>query len=65
MREIRLYDGKAYGYEVSKYGLENRYLDYLTLSKIIGDCILNVYMRLRKIYLTMSALERRTFNESL
>lgn len=29
MREIRLYDGKAYGYEVSKYGLENRYLDYL------------------------------------
>ena len=41
MREIRLYDGKAYGYEVSKYGLENRYLDYLTLSKIIGDCILN------------------------
>ena len=28
MREIRLYDGKAYGYEVSKYGLENGYLDY-------------------------------------
>lgn len=41
MREIRLYDGKAYGYEASKYGLENGYLDYLTLSKIIGDCILN------------------------
>lgn len=65
MREIRLYDGKAYGYEVSKYGLENGYLDYLTLSKIIGDCILNIYMGLRKIYLMMSALERRTFNESL
>ena len=45
MREIRLYDGKAYGYEVSKYGLENGYLDYLTLSKIIGDCILNNAVR--------------------
>lgn len=45
MREIRLYDGKAYGYEVSKYGLENGYLDYLTLSKIIGDCILNNTVR--------------------
>lgn len=45
MREIRLYDGKAYGYEVYKYGLENGYLDYLTLSKIIGDCILNNTVR--------------------
>lgn len=40
-RSITLYDGKAYGHEVSKYGLENGYLDYLTLSKIVGDCILN------------------------
>ena len=45
MREIRLYDGKAYGYDVSKYGLENGYLDYLTFSKIIGDCILNNTVR--------------------
>ena len=45
MREIRLYDGKAYGHDVSKYGLENGYLDYLTLSKIIGDCILNNTVR--------------------
>ena len=45
MREIRLYDGKAYGYDVSKYGLENGYLDYLMLSKIIGDCILNNTVR--------------------
>ena len=45
MREIRLHDGKDYGYEVSKYGLENGYLDYLTLSKIIGDCILNNTVR--------------------
>lgn len=40
-RSIKLHDGKAYGHEVSKYGLENGYLDYLTLSKIVGDCILS------------------------
>lgn len=40
-KEIKLYDGKVFGYEVSKYGLENGYLDYLTLSKIVGACILN------------------------
>jgi hypothetical protein len=44
-RSITLYDGKAYGHEVSKYGLENGYLDYLTLSKIVGDCILNNTIR--------------------
>nr|DAJ97404.1 MAG TPA: hypothetical protein [Herelleviridae sp.] len=38
---IRLYGNKAFGVEVSKYGLDHGYLDYLTLSKIIGDCILN------------------------
>lgn len=40
-KSIKLYNGKAYGHEVSKYGLENGYLDYLTLSKIVGDCILS------------------------
>lgn len=40
-REIKLFDGKAYGQKVSEYGLENGYLDYYTLSKIVGDCILN------------------------
>lgn len=40
-KEITLYDGKAYGIKVSEYGLENGYLDYLTLSKIVGDCVLN------------------------
>ena len=40
-KEITLYNGKAYGHEVSRYGLENGYLDYRTLSKIVGDCILN------------------------
>ena len=43
-RSITLYDGKAYGHEVSKYGLEHGYLDYLTLSKIVGDMILNNYI---------------------
>lgn len=38
---IKLFDGKAYGHEVSEYALKNGYLDYLTLSKIVGDCVLN------------------------
>lgn len=40
-KSIKLYGSKAYGHEVSKYGLENGYLDYLTLSKIVGDSVLN------------------------
>lgn len=43
-KSITLYNGKAYGYEVSKYGLENGYLDYRTLSKIVGDMVLNNYI---------------------
>lgn len=42
---IKLYYGKAFGVKVSNYGLENGYLDYKTLSKIIGDCILNNVIR--------------------
>ena len=38
---IMMYDNKVWGYEVSKYGLKHGYLDYLTLSKMVGDCILN------------------------
>lgn len=44
-RQIKLYDGKAYGVKVSDYGLENGYLDYQTLAQIVGDCILNNYVR--------------------
>ena len=44
-KEMRLYEGKVYGVKVSDYGLENGYLDYLTLFKIIGDCILNNTLR--------------------
>lgn len=40
-KSITLYNGEAYGHRVSEYGLEHGYLDYLTLSKIVGDCILN------------------------
>lgn len=43
-RSITLYDGKAYGHKVSDYALEHGYLDYLTLSKIVGDMILNNYI---------------------
>ena len=38
---IKMYNGKVYGFKVSEYGLENGYLDYYTLSKIVGDGVLN------------------------
>lgn len=44
-KEMKLYGNKVYGVEVSKYGLENGYLDYLTLSKLVGDCVLNNTVR--------------------
>lgn len=40
-KEIKMYDGKVYGFKVSEYGLENGYLGYYTLSEIVGDVILN------------------------
>ena len=43
-KSITLYNGKAYGHEVSEYGLKTGYLDYLTLSKIVGDMVLSNYM---------------------
>jgi len=44
-REMTLYGNRVYGKEVSKYGLEHGYLDYHTLSKIVGDMILNNTVR--------------------
>ena len=44
-RTIKLYGDKVYGIKVSNYGLEHGYLDYFTLSKIVGPCILNSYLR--------------------
>lgn len=43
--KFRLYEGMACGVSVSKYGLENGYLDYRALSRIVGDCILNNTLR--------------------
>ena len=40
-KEIKMFDGKVFGFKVSEYGLEHGYLDYHTLSKIVGDCVLN------------------------
>ena len=42
---IKMYDGKVYGIKVSEYGLEKGYLDYKTLSRIVGGSILNNYLR--------------------
>ena len=42
---IDLYRNKVWGYEVSKHGLENGYLDYHTMSKLVGPCILNNTVR--------------------
>lgn len=44
-REMKLYGNRAYGEEVSKYGLEHGYLDYRTLAKILEDTILNNTVR--------------------
>ena len=41
MRTMKLYGDTVYGEKVSDYGLKNGYLDYLTLSKIVGDMVLN------------------------
>lgn len=40
-KEMKLYGNRVYGEEVSEYGLKNGYLDYYTLSKIVGAMILN------------------------
>lgn len=40
-KELRMYNNKVFGFEVSEYGMENGYLDYHTLSKMVGDMVLN------------------------
>lgn len=40
-REIKMYDGKVFGHSVSEYGLARGYLDYNTLAKMVGGCVLN------------------------
>lgn len=40
-RTMKMYGNTVYGEKVSDYGIENGYLDYYTLLKIVGDSILN------------------------
>lgn len=40
-QQLTVYNGKVFGQEVSDYGLEHGYLDYRTLARIVGDCVLN------------------------
>ena len=47
---IEIWNGKIYGYQVSEYGLKKGYLDYLTLSKMVGGCILNNTLRDQTMY---------------
>ena len=44
-RTLPMYNGKVFGVEVSKYGLENGRLDYQALAGIVGDCILKNTIR--------------------
>ena len=44
-RQLEMYSGMVYGEKVSNYGLEHGYLDYRTLSRIVGDCIYNGTIR--------------------
>lgn len=45
MKEIEIWDGQVYGIKVSEYGLKKGYLDYRTLSEIVGPCIFNGIIR--------------------
>lgn len=40
-RQVKIFNGRLFGHEVSEYGLEQGYLDYRTLGKIVGNRILN------------------------
>lgn len=40
-RTMKLYGDRVYGVKVSDYGLEHGYLDYYTLSDIVGDMVLS------------------------
>lgn len=44
-KELPMYDGKVWGVEVSRYGIEHGYLDYKALAGIVGDTILNNEVR--------------------
>lgn len=51
MATMKMYNGKVMGrFEPSMYAKQNGYLDYHTLSLIVGDCILNNYIRANTDY---------------
>ena len=41
-KQIKVYNGKVFGFDVSECSLENGYLDYYMLSKIVGNSVLKV-----------------------
>ena len=64
--EMRLYGDRVYGVKVSKYGLENGYLDYSALAEILGNCILNNTVRAVTIEnweIMTGELEREIFQD--
>lgn len=44
-KTMKLYNGKVFGVEVSKYGIEHGRLDFAALSKIVGHHIFNGMIR--------------------
>lgn len=44
-REMVMYDNKVWGVKVSDYGLENGYLDYNALARLVDPIILNNTVR--------------------
>lgn len=62
---IKLYDGKAYGVEVSKYGIESGYLDYRALSKILDGCVMNNNLREQTNYDDWELVNGDYFQEDL
>lgn len=44
-KNIRMYDGKVFGFEVSDHAKELGYLDYITLANMFEDLILNDTVR--------------------
>lgn len=40
-KQMRMFGGSVFGFKVSDYGLKNGYLDYYTLSRIVGEGVLN------------------------
>lgn len=44
MKKFNIYNDKIWGHAISPYAKQTGYLDYHTLSKLVGDMILNNYV---------------------